>query len=108
MQGKRFHQYVSACICYASAYNATEEAIRKNAEEEINIMTSQGTPALVAALICFVIYFGNVAAGAAGAGVLLGDVAEMLMLLAASVLFVAGVLMREASAQKGGNRNGND
>lgn len=66
-------------------------------------MNGQGTPALVAALICFAIFFCNVAAGAAGAGVYLGDVAEMLTLLAASVLFVIGVLMREASA-----RNGND
>ena len=34
--------------------------------------------------------------GAAGAGVFLGDVGEMLMLLVASVLFVAAILIREA------------
>ena len=61
-------------------------------------MTGPGTPALTAALICFAIFFGNVSAGAAGAGVFLGDVAEMLMLLATSVLFVFGVLAREAAA----------
>ncbi len=61
-------------------------------------MTQPGTPALTAALICFAIFFANVAAGAAGAGVYLGDVAEMLTLLAASVLFVVGVLGREAAA----------
>lgn len=62
-------------------------------------MTGSGTPALVAALICFAVFFANVAAGAAGAGVFLGDVSEMLALLAASVLFCVGVLMREASAR---------
>lgn len=71
-------------------------------------MTGRGTPALIAALICFVIYFGNVAAGAAGVGIFLGDVAEMLMLLAASVLFVAGVLMREAAVERESAGNGND
>ena len=46
-------------------------------------------------------YGGNVAAGAAGLGVFLGDVVEMLMLLASTVLFVVGVLEREATAQHG-------
>ena len=62
-------------------------------------MTGPGTPALTAALICFAIFFGNVSAGAAGAGVFLGDVAELLTLLAASVLFVVGVLGRETAAR---------
>lgn len=64
-------------------------------------MNRQGNPALIAALICFAIFFGNVAVGAAGKGVYLGDVAEMLMLLAAAILFVIGVLAREASARRG-------
>jgi hypothetical protein len=59
-------------------------------------MTGSGTPALAAALICFALYFGNVMLGAVGTGVLLGDVAEMLMLLVAVVLFVIGILAREA------------
>ncbi len=59
-------------------------------------MTRSGTPALTAALICFALYFGNVMLGAVGTGVLLGDVAEMLMLLVAVVLFVIGILEREA------------
>jgi hypothetical protein len=71
--------------------------------EEAIVMNGLGTAALVAALICFAIFFGNVAAGAAGAGIYLGDVAEMVTLLASTVLFVIGALMREASA-----RNGND
>jgi hypothetical protein len=66
-------------------------------------MKGRGTAALVAALVCFVAFFGNVAAGAAGAGIYLGDVAEMLTLLASAVLFVIGVLMREAAAQNDGN-----
>jgi len=59
-------------------------------------MARPGKPALSAALICFTAYFGNVMLGASGAGVLLGDVAEMLMLLVAVVFFVVGILEREA------------
>lgn len=55
---------------------------------------------LALALIAFVAFFANVASGAAGKGVFLGDVAEMLTLLAAAVLFVIGVLAREACAKK--------
>lgn len=62
-------------------------------------MSRSGAFPLIAALTCFAIYFGNVTAGAAGVGVFFGDVAEMLMLLATSVLFVIGVLAREASAR---------
>ena len=60
-------------------------------------MIGFGTPALVASLISFLIFFGNVAVGAAGIGAYLGDIAEMLMLVAASVFFVIGILAREAS-----------
>lgn len=62
-------------------------------------MTRHGRPALFGALICFVIYFSNVAFGAAGRGVFLGDLGEMLLLFAAAVLFVAGTLTREAEAK---------
>jgi len=60
-------------------------------------MMGRGGPALAAALILFIVFFGNVALGAAGVGVLFGDVAEMLTLFAACALFVAGVLAREAT-----------
>lgn len=60
-------------------------------------MRTTGTPSLIGALICFLCFFGNVALGAAGLGVVLGDVAEMLTLFAAALLFVAGVLAREAA-----------
>ena len=69
-------------------------------------MIRNGRPPLIAALVCFLIYFGNVAMGAAGLGVLLGDVAEMLTLFAAALLFVVGVLAREAAmASANGNTN---
>ena len=61
-------------------------------------MFGPGGPALIGALLCFLVFFGNVALGAAGGGVFLGDVAEMLTLFAASILFVIGVHAREAAA----------
>ncbi len=67
-------------------------------------MQTGGVP-LGAALICFLIYFGNVAMGAAGLGAPLGDVAEMLTLFAATIFFVIGILMREAAAKRAGKDN---
>ena len=61
-------------------------------------MAGHGRPALGGALICFALFFGNVSLGAAGQGVFLGDVAEMMLLFAAALLFVVGVLVREAGA----------
>jgi len=52
--------------------------------------------ALIGALTLFVLFFTNVSMGAAGHGVFMGDVAEMLVLFGSSVLFVIGVLIREA------------
>lgn len=51
------------------------------------------------ALVLFLLFFANVASGAAGRGVVLGDVAEMLVLFAASFLFVIGVLAKEAETK---------
>ena len=59
-------------------------------------MIRYGRMALVAALVCFLVFFGSVAIGAAGFGPVFGDVTEMLTLLVAVLLFVAGVLVREA------------
>ena len=56
-----------------------------------------GRIALVGALICFLVFFSSVAAGAAGFGALFDDVPEMLALFVAVLLFVAGVLMLEAA-----------
>lgn len=68
-------------------------------------MSGRGTPALVIALICFLVYFANVAIGGAGGTVFLSDVGEMLTLLAASIFFVIGVLLREAAAARDASKN---
>lgn len=62
-------------------------------------MGNGGLP-LIGALIAFIIYFANVALGAAGLGAPLGDVAEMLLLFLSSILFVVGVLAQEAAAAR--------
>ncbi|MDI3336591.1 hypothetical protein QKW60_09245 [Defluviimonas aestuarii] len=54
---------------------------------------------LVASLVMFVVFTANVTLGAATGNAFLSDVGEMLVLFAASVLFVAAILKREA-AQK--------
>lgn len=51
---------------------------------------------LAASLIVFVIYFANVALGAFAGSAFLGDVQEMLVLFAASILFVVAILKKEA------------
>ena len=60
-----------------------------------------GRIALVGALICFLVFFSSVAAGAAGLGVLFDDVPEMLTLFVAAFLFVTGVLMLETAEKRG-------
>jgi len=61
-------------------------------------MARFAVPALLGSFVCFCIFFTNVSFGAARMGVFLGDLNEMLMLFAASILFVIGVLGREAQA----------
>ncbi len=68
-------------------------------------MFASGGPALFGALLCFLAFFANVALGAAGHSVLLGDIAEMLTLFAAAILFVAGVLAREAAEGRPGRQD---
>ncbi|MEX0349289.1 MAG: hypothetical protein AB3N15_07660 [Paracoccaceae bacterium] len=51
---------------------------------------------LAASIVVFVIYFTNVALGAFANSAFLGDVGEMLVLFAASILFVVAILKREA------------
>lgn len=63
-------------------------------------MKEFGRLALVAAGLCFFVFFGNVSMGAAGMGVILGDVPEMLLLILSSILFVAGVLALEIAEGK--------
>jgi len=61
-------------------------------------MTRRGNLPLILALVCFIAFFSNVALGAAGMGVVLGDVGEMLTLFVSAVLFVIGILLRERDA----------
>ncbi len=55
---------------------------------------------LILAAALFAVFFANVAVGAASGAPFLGDVSEMLLLLAASISFVAAILMREQREQK--------
>ena len=49
---------------------------------------------LFASFVVFLVYFANVAAGALFDRVVLGDVSEMLVLFAASILFVMRMLLK--------------
>lgn len=51
---------------------------------------------LAASVVVFAIYFANVALGAFAGSAFLGDVGEMLVLFAASILFVVAILKKEA------------
>lgn len=59
---------------------------------------------LAASIVTFVIYFANVALGAFANAAVLGDLGEMLVLLAASILFVVAILQKEAAQSK--NKDG--
>ena len=64
-------------------------------------MIRYGRMLLIAALAFFLVFFGSVAMGAAGFGQVFSDVTEMLTLLVAVLLFVAGVLILEAVKERG-------
>lgn len=51
---------------------------------------------LAASLVVFAVFFANVALGAFASSAFLGDVGEMLVLFAASILFVVAILKKEA------------
>ncbi|WP_170340238.1 hypothetical protein [Ruegeria arenilitoris] len=57
---------------------------------------------LAASAIVFVVYFANVALGAFAGRAFLGDVGEMLVLFAASILFVVAILKKEAAREESG------
>ncbi len=52
---------------------------------------------LFASIVVFIIYFSNVAMGAFTDQAFFGDVGEMLVLFAATILFVIAILQREAA-----------
>ena len=58
---------------------------------------------LAASIAVFAVYFANVALGAFAGSAFLGDVGEMLVLFAASILFVVAILNKEADHK---NKNG--
>jgi hypothetical protein len=51
---------------------------------------------LAASIAVFILYFANVALGAFAGITILSDVGEMLVLFAASILFVIAILKKEA------------
>ncbi len=51
---------------------------------------------LVASVAVFAVFFTNVALGAFADSAFLGDVGEMLVLFAATILFVVAILKKEA------------
>lgn len=55
---------------------------------------------LTLALLLFASFGANVVLGSMGIGGFLGDVSEMLVLLAASITFVAAILQKEAAENK--------
>ncbi|MGV6804493.1 MAG: hypothetical protein ACWA49_09825 [Ruegeria sp.] len=58
---------------------------------------------LAASAVVFVVYFANVALGAFAGSAFLGDVGEMLVLFAASILFVVAILKKEAERDEKGD-----
>ena len=54
---------------------------------------------LIGALILFVIFAVNVALGSSGGPAFLNDVGEFLVLSATAILFVVGILQKEAAAK---------
>lgn len=55
---------------------------------------------LISSFIVFAVFFVNVALGAFADSAFLGDLGEMLVLSAASVIFVVAILKKEADRSK--------
>jgi len=58
---------------------------------------------LIASIAVFAVFFLNVAFGAFAGSAFLGDVGEMLVLFAASILFVVAILKKEADETNNNN-----
>ena len=56
---------------------------------------------LILSLLLFAVFATNVAVGAATGATFLGDIGEMLVLFAASAVFVVAILKKEADHKKG-------
>ncbi|MHA6265188.1 hypothetical protein ACXYMO_18450 [Arenibacterium sp. CAU 1754] len=55
---------------------------------------------LIASVVAFALFAANVALGAFAGNAILGDVGEMLVLFAASALFVVAILKKEADHKR--------
>ncbi|WP_146347815.1 hypothetical protein [Falsiphaeobacter marinintestinus] len=55
---------------------------------------------LILALLLFAVFGANVVLGSLGMGGFLGDVSEMLIMLAASIAFVVAILQKETAEKK--------
>ena len=64
--------------------------------------------ALTLCALVFAVFCANVVAGALFSSPFMGDVAEMLTLLASSVLFVVAILSREATRDRASARHRTD
>ena len=56
---------------------------------------------LLGSILLFAVFTANVALGAASGSAFLGDVGEMLVLFAASALFVVAIIKKEADRRNG-------
>lgn len=59
---------------------------------------------LLASIALFLIFLANVLVGAIAGSPIFGDVAEMIILFAASILFVAAILRSESNARNHTNQ----
>lgn len=78
-------------LIYVKAYIKDAESILRHGEEI--------AMPLFGAFVLFGIFTANVVLGAAGGSQFMGDVSEMLVLMATAVMFVIAILKSEAAAQ---------
>ncbi|ABD54265.1 hypothetical protein Jann_1348 [Jannaschia sp. CCS1] len=68
-------------------------------EQDSYVGRDRRAMAFLAAAILLAAFIGNVILGASSNSAILGNVGEMLLLLSASILFVIGILKKEADAK---------
>lgn len=61
---------------------------------------------LIGALILFAVFAVNVALGSSGAPTFLNDIGEFLVLAVTAILFVVGILKKEADAKSAASHQG--
>lgn len=63
-------------------------------------MTLNGTLMIILSLVVFIIYLGNVTLGAMAMPRMFDIVGEMMVMMTSAIIFVAGILMKEAEAAR--------